>query len=313
MVLLNDTSVAILEKKDEYGVKILRISPYSVNFITKLGRIGGGPDDVLFGVTTVQKDSYNSSTGIWIGDSNTMKFYPYDSVSNTWEEKASNIKKISTKLFPSSNSIVLGDSTLLGVSSSIDNLFFIYSPDNDSLKGYDFYPLDPNPYDHFTSKTVYSCDMALKPDKSRFVLSYELFKSLCIVSLDNLSEPLFLTFKNRPNHRIGTPDGKINIDELRSLPIQYMSVYTTDRFIYALYVDKTGEELSNYSHETSQGMYIHVFNWDGTTYCSLNLGQIVNCFCVDEANNVIYGLDPTAEKNSVFYKFQIPDNILNIK
>jgi hypothetical protein len=151
--------------------------------------------------------------------------------------------------------------------------------------------------------------MNLKPDKSHFVLSYELFKSLCIVSLDKLSEPLFLKFKNTPDPQIGMADGQVVTSDLNRLPIQYIDTYTTDRFIYALYVGKMVEELADFSPETSKGMSIHVFNWDGTPYCSFNLDRIINCLCVDETNHIIYGIDPTAEENSAFFKFPMPEHL----
>jgi hypothetical protein len=314
VLLLSDTTMAIMGKQDDYGVTILKRSKDSVNLITKLGRIGGGPDDVAFGVMNIQRDVHDSSAGIWVSDTRSIKFHPYNKESKSWEEKPSSIKKLSTKLIPNSGSFVLKDSILLGISTSINNQIFIYSPKNKNFDGYDFYPVKQNPYDALMSKTIYSADVELKPDKSHLVLSYERFKSLCIVSLDSLSKPLFLKFKDSPFPEINVDkNGKLNIETMRDLPVQYIDIFTTDHFIYVLYAGKTVEELENFSQESSQGMSIHVFKWDGTAYCLLNLDQIINCICVDEINNVIYGFDPTVEDNSALYQFPIPENVITIQ
>jgi hypothetical protein len=98
------------------------------------------------------------------------------------------------------------------------------------------------------------------------------------------------------------------MDILRNLPLQYLDVYVTDNYIYALYAGLGNAELENHSHGAlSKGVGVHVFKWDGTACCSLNLDRIINCFCVDETNRVIYGIDPTGEDNSTFYRFSIPD------
>jgi hypothetical protein len=312
LLLINDTTIAVTEINDDYGVKILRINRNSLNLKMQLGRKGEGPDDVIFGVTKIQKDIYNSSEGIWIGDSQSMKFHPYHTGLDVWEEGSSCKKKLPHKSIPCSESFVLKDFALLGISTSINSHIFIYSQEKDTLNEYDFYPVSPNPYNYLMSKTVYSGDIRLKPDKSHFVLTYELFKSLCIVDLNKLSEPLFLKFEDTPFPQIGINNGELNIDDIRNLPMQYIDIYTTDNFIYALYAGKTSEELGNFSPGSSQGMSVHIFKWDGTAHCLLNLDRLVNCICVDEVNSVIYGIDPTGEDNSIFYKFSVPENIINL-
>jgi hypothetical protein len=139
-------------------------------------------------------------------------------------------------------------------------------------------------------------------------LAYQWFKSLCIVSPDKPSDPLYIKFDDAPFPQFDAANQQANREILRNLPLQYINLYTTDNHIYVLYANKKGNEIENHSIEAlPQGVSIHVFNWDGTALCSLNLDRIINCFCVDEKNKIIYGIDPTGEENSVFYSFDMPD------
>jgi hypothetical protein len=308
MLLLTDTTIAVTEKKDEYALRILKKGYDSVYLTCKSGRIGQGPGDIASSINSLQKDNYNSIEGVWLSDIKSVKFYRYKVDSSILEYNPVDVKKISPQVFPCNKSYVLKNSDILGVSTAIDNHVFIYSHENDALQKYDFYPVSPNPYDHLVSKTVYSAYLDLKPDKSHFVLAYQWMKSLCIVSLDKLSEPLYIKFKDAPFPQFNATDQHANREIFKNLPLQYINLYTTDNYIYVLYAGKNGSELENHSHEalSQGGVSIHVFYWDGTPVCSLNLDRIINCFCVDEKNNIIYGIDPTGEDNSIFYSFDIP-------
>jgi hypothetical protein len=265
-------------------------------------------------VINVQKDTCNLSEGIWLSDIQSVKFYPYNKENGRWEENPSCMKKLSPKLIPCSNSFMSKKSDIVGISTSVKNHVFMYSTQKDILEGYDYYPVSPNPYDNLSSKTVYSADIDIKPDKSYLVLAYLLFKSVCIVPLDKPEMPLFLGFKDTPFPQLEVNDRKPNLENIRVLPLQYVDIYTTDNFIYALYANKMNNELENHSHEAlkeKEGMSVHIFKWDGTAFCSLNLDRIINCFCVDEINNIIYGLDPTGDENAILYRFPVPKNIIN--
>jgi hypothetical protein len=192
---------------------------------------------------------------------------------------------------------VINNDTLLGKTTAINAQLFIYSPNqnNDEVAGYDFYPIDPNPYNALDSKTIFNGDIEIKPDKSQVVLSYDLLKSITIVSLNNLSKPLSLTFKDTPFPLFS------DLKQALSTPLQYMRLYATNRYIYALYAGKTVDEL-----EKAEGLSVHIFKWDGTAYCELHLDKFINCFCVDENNHLLYGLNPMGEENSDLYRFPLP-------
>jgi hypothetical protein len=308
MLLLDDTAIAVTEKQDEYTLRILKTGTDSVYLIDKSGRIGKGPGDMISSINNLQKDNHNMIEGIWLADIQYMKFFRYKTNSFILENNPVDVKKMSPQVFPCDKSFMLKNFDIIGMSSSIDNQVFIYSDKNDTLQGYDFYPVIPNPYDRLVSKTVYSACSDLKPDKSHLVLAYQWLKSLCIVPLDKLSEPVYIKFNDAPFPQFDATDQKANIETVRNLPLQYINLYTTDKHIYALYAGKKENELENHSHEAlSHGVSIHVFNWDGTALCALNLDRIVNCFCVDEKNKLIYGIDPTGEENSIFYRFDIPE------
>jgi hypothetical protein len=305
MLLLTDTTIAVTEKQDEYALRILKTGIDSVYLAGKAGRIGQGPNDVVSSIIGLQKDNHDSIEGIWVADIQSMKFYDYKT--DIAAEYPVDVKKMPPQVIPCSKSFVLKNSNILGVSTAINDQVFIYSQENNVLQGYNFYPIIPNPYDHLTSKTIYSAYLNLKPDKSHFVLAYQWFKSLCIVSLDKPSEPVYLRFEDAPFPQFDVANQQTNIEIIKGLPLQYINLYTTDNYVYALYAGKKGNDMENHSQEALQGVSVHVFNWDGTAVCSLNLDRIINCFCVDEKNRIIYGIDPTGEDNSIFYSFDIPD------
>jgi hypothetical protein len=306
MLMISANTVAVTESKDEYALRIVKVTADSVYLTSKAGRTGQGPGDVLNGINDLQRDNYNSVEGVWLSDVQSMKFHRYLPESNSLEYKPVEVKKLPADVFPCSRSQVLKNSGILGMSSAINNNIFIYSSENQTLQGYDFYPVNPNPYDKFVSKNVYSARMNLKPDKSQFVLAYQWFKALCIVSLDNLSNPLYITFKDSDFPKFNATDQNANVAIFRKLPLQYIGMYVTDKHIYAMYAGKTGNKMENYSTEAlKDAVSIHVFNWDGSFHCAFNLDRIINCFCVDEQEGVIYGLDPVKEENSAFYRFDI--------
>jgi hypothetical protein len=308
MLLLTDATIAVSDYRSEYALKILKTGKDSVYLAGKYGRTGQGPGDIVSSITSLQKDEHNSKNGVWVSDIQSMKFHPYKANSFIVEDNPSDVKKLSPQVFPCSRSFILKNSDILGFSTSTDNQVFICSHENNALQGYDFYPITPNPYDLFVSKMVYTSYLRLKPDKSHFVLAYQWLKSLCIVSLDKLSEPMYIKFDDAPFPKFNATDQQSNINRAKNLPLQYVNLYTTDNYIYALYADIKEGKLENHSQKAlSKGMSVHVFKWDGTALCSLNLDRIINCFCVDEKNKVIYGIDPTGEDNSIFYSFDIPD------
>ncbi|MDR0536876.1 MAG: TolB-like 6-bladed beta-propeller domain-containing protein [Tannerellaceae bacterium] len=121
--------------------------------------------------------------------------------------------------------------------------------------------------------------MEIKPDKTSLVQVYELYKAIGIIPLNDLQKRLLLKFKNEQFPAI------TKIQETANLPLQYMRVYTTDKYIYALYAGKTVNELM--SGKVTK-LSVHVFGWDGTARCELQLNRLINCFCVDEENTVLY-------------------------
>jgi hypothetical protein len=308
MLLLSDTAIALIEKKNEYALRILKIGCDTICLTNKTGRIGQGPDDIASVLNNLQKDIYDSIEGIWMADVQAMKFHQYMANGGILEYKPVNVKKLPASVFPCSRSFILKNFDILGMTTAIANQIFIYSNENKALEEYNFYPVDTNPYDPLMSKTIYAAYLNLKPDKSHFVLAYQWLQSICIVSLDKLSKPLYFKLKDAIFPKFDITNQNANIEILRNLPLQYLDIYTTDNYIYALYAGKPANELENYSDKAlSQALSIHVFNWDGTAQCSINLDRIINCFCVDEKNNAIYGINPSGEENSIFYRFDMPD------
>jgi hypothetical protein len=301
MTFINDSILALTEGHDDYSIKIVKMKSDSAHLFDRFGHKGEGPGEVHPNVNILQKDVRNGAEGLWIGDTRWIQFHPYNPETGKWEEKYSEKKPLPKHLFPSNKCFLLDNDDLLGSTMAIQHQVYLYSPDEDRTDEYDFYPVSPNPYDVRNSKIVFNGDVEIKPDKSKFVFVYEVLKSIGIVSLDNLSEPVLLRFKDTPFPPVIT-----DIKEIASMPLQYMRLYTTDQYIYALYAGKTVAEI-----EQSEGLTVHVFKWDGTAHCELHLNTLVNCFCVDEKNGFLYGINPMGEDNSTLYRFSLPKDMFN--
>jgi hypothetical protein len=299
MNFLDDSTIAIAELQDEYAVHIFRVSGDTLHLTDRLGHKGEGPNEIRFNANTLQKDTYNQSEGVWIGDSRWVQFHPYHKEPDTWDDKYAEIKRLPSNLFPATECFIMENDYLLGTSSAIDRQVFLYSLTNDSISEYDFYPVSSNSYNPRDSKNVFSGAMEIKPDKSKFVFAYTFGKALSVVSVQNMSEPMYITFKGAPFPQHVTPQ------ELENLPIQYIRLYTTDNFIYALYAGKMVKDLENAGE--SQPLSVHVFKWDGTAHCELQLNQLINCLCVDEKTRSLYGINPMAEESSECYRFALPE------
>lgn len=297
MLFLNDSTIAITEIKDDYGVKIFNIQTNHIHLIDKLGHKGEGPNEIKSNVNTIQNDTLNQDEGLWISDARCMQFHSYNIERDDWNENFSKKIPLPLMLSPVSKCFVISEDCLLGNTIKVDEQVFIYSPNEENTKYYSFYPIRPNLYDKHESKMFFGGDMEIKPDKTSFVLAYELFKAICIIPLDNPEENILLTFKDSPFPK------NVNIQNMSSYPLQYLRIYTTNQYIYVLYAGKTIETLN----EDSTTLSIHVFGWDGTAYCKLQLDRLINCFCVSKDNKILYGINPTHEENSICYRFTLPE------
>jgi hypothetical protein len=82
----------------------------------------------------------------------------------------------------------------------------------------------------------------------------------------------------------------------------YMWLFTTDKYIYALF---HGQSSSNYSKDLIP-TEIRVFNWEGNPIAQLNIPEYLLTFSVDEDNGFIYGVSFFQEK-AIRYPFSLDE------
>lgn len=149
---------------------------------------------------------------------------------------------------------------------------------------------------------------------SRFSTSLarnQAYNSLYVASPDGERVAVFYQYIRR--FRIYTSDGKLETDNVldiqpgERLPdvdsekcyIHPIALYATNRYIYALNLDMTAQEIGGRKKNPT----IQVFDWAGHPVKQYQLDCFVSSFVVDEPNRVIYAT--FVEDENHIYKFNL--------
>ena len=81
--------------------------------------------------------------------------------------------------------------------------------------------------------------------------------------------------------------------------LYYSCENSTDRYLYALYVNQP-EEKRQYHTGNEE---IHIYNWDANPIANIIISENIMCFAVDEKYKCLYGLT-SDEKSSNYFTYQ---------
>lgn len=248
------------------------------NYIKSCGSKGKGPDEILHPLCFARNCISNLcvfdplKTRLSIYDIDNCIKSKYSKPEKIIEFESSNIKNLSySKLYWFDN---LNDTTFLFIGNFEKDRLRIFnshgqlvnSIGNYAAFNYNKLPLGLNNY-------LANGLISLKPDKSKVAIVLQYYNAIEIYSLQN-NEQKFISI------------GELQINRKSVQPINwtrtYIGIYTTDKYIYALY---NGFKIED---KQLEGKEIHVLSWDGQIIGKYILDYPISTFFVDEQKGLIY-------------------------
>jgi hypothetical protein len=252
--------------------------------VSKFGKLGQGPDEILGTVTTTS-----------IVDKNTISFFePNKSILYTidYEDltdplltevlsvKGKNIitlTPISSELFIATGLFEQGRYMLLDKSGKILSYHFDYPPfPNDEI------------FTNAHKALAFQGDLAVRPDGKRFFFACEdseVFEIVEITRNNNLNK-IYEFYGELGNYK-PEGDGKNSISAAlsRHSKTKFIDSYCTQDYIYLLYANKV---IGDNIYDAYLANTILVFDWDGNAVKLLNLDTVVSNIAIDENDRYLY-------------------------
>lgn len=266
----------------EHNEKLIYIYTNDGEFITSVGNKGRASDEMLSISFNGQKSELESV--IYAIDANGMKNIEIDI------QKSIDINKLvfnkSYKTLPYSiNSFIKDDSTLL-VEQVVENNYIFHQLCKDEIyESKDMYDPADNSFILYRGFCSYS------PLKNKAVWAMNSINSIYIIDLDTWSKKTISVY-TKPNM-----NNVINPKTKTAYHRYYCNVATTDKYIYALYMDQQKED----SYSKEKEMEIHVLDWDGKLIHKLIVDKYIIRLTVDNDDQYIYAMDI----NDNIYKLSI--------
>lgn len=269
LFLLKEHLIVLNEKTDTlfqmFGMPDLK---YQGQFGIK----GEGPED--FTLPSIQAVSQDKQ-GFTLNDMNRLK-----SISVVGSEP--HISSVTLPYeFPYFNGLVKLKDSLYCCNAGYEaeyELRFLYPDGNYKDKGE--YPegVKPRFKSILTRNQAYNSLLIAKPDGARLAVFYQHARRFRIYDADGELKT----------------DNILNVSPCQELPagndseryIHPIFLYATDRYIYALNLDMTSEEIENRTGNPN----IQIFDWEGHPVKQYHLDCYISSFAVDEQNGCIYGV-----------------------
>lgn len=170
-----------------------------------------------------------------------------------------------------------------GGSFSTGKRFLIYDNANHFVKETGNYPTIDIPCGELAEICQYGEEIRVKPDKSKFVIASYIGGILEIFDLQHLPDSIPRVMEKIYYRPIYEKDvsGTINTSEKNIYGFE--NIYVTDNAIYALLFDHHNPELIFPNK-------IIVYDWNGKWITGYALDCMLHSLCIDERNNLIYGM-----------------------
>lgn len=170
-----------------------------------------------------------------------------------------------------------------GGSFSTGKRFLIYDNANHFVKETGNYPTIDIPCGELAEICQYGEEIHVKPDKSKFVVASYIGGILEIFDLQHLPDSIPRVMEKIYYRPIYEKDKSGMINTSEKTIYGFETIYVTDNAIYALLFDYHNPELIFPNK-------IIVYDWNGKWITGYALDCMLHSLCVDEKNNLIYGM-----------------------
>lgn len=297
LALLGD-KIIISEPQCDTLFKLISIYDPSMHY--SLGTKGRGPGEFLSPTlrrSRLQEDS----------DSTFQLFDPFKKILYRFQWKDAYYTgkpEITSRVYaPASMQIVtnliqVGDSSFIGTSTGIQNVFFSWDLKNDSavLCGESDFVKPPGNFPETFIPYLFTSSLTTNKENGRTALAYYLYDILDIY--DNQGE-LIRRIKGSAN--IDFPEIKAGSGSFSSdkATLYYDDIYSTDNYIYSLYYGFTESSLEDPEKRNELYSKVIVYSWEGDIVDRYKIDGIVTSICV-AGDSLLYGLRPLDYMNPLF-------------
>jgi hypothetical protein len=282
--------------EDVYDGKALTLLDVETGrIVNRLLSVGGGPDEVLPGSGRMSYSQENRELyrfQIQSGD-----FYTYAVPAFGRAEEWIPERKSSVRLADRPANAVAMSEALVGIGPFEDGRYHVYDKNGTFVSAAGSYPFEGEKIDYIPRFFLYQGYFCAQPGGNRFAQGCSYSDHLEFYEIENGIRPI--KQYGSTDVRASFGDNRIILDD--NCLLGYKGSYATESYCYMLYSGRT------YAENRRQKMwakYIFVFDWNGRFVRSFVADKLIYSFCVDEKNEVIYGIGMHKEEYALM-KFKI--------
>lgn len=242
------------------------------DFIASVGTKGRASTEMLGITFSGQKDESKST--LYAIDVNVVKNVGID-ISRSVDEGRLRFDSQYQTLPYSLNSFVKDDTTLLVEQLSGNNYMLNYLYSNEIALTKELYTPNSEAF------MLYRAFCGYSPIKGKMVWAMNSVNSINLIDLESWTKRS-LSVYTEPDF-----DGAINPKTKLPYHRYYCNIATTEKFIYALYMDQSKED----SYTKRKGMEIHVLDWDGNMKNKFVVDEYIIRITVSGDDRYIYAMD----------------------
>ena len=269
-----DTRLLILDRYENYTLTIIDTKNYK-----SIGRelpIGGGPGEVTWPLfVTISTNGKR----LFVFRRNSFIFNTYDFS----DDKLSFIDNVHIKKSPAH--AVPIENGFVGIGMMFENgRYGIYNNQGDLIQETGVYPNYGKSKDHISRYFIDQGYLCSHPNGTHFALGTSNSDNVEFFSCKNGEIQLLKRYgKGIVNAEMDNNILKIEESNITG----YKGTYTSEKYCYMLY---SGKPYGDNPNQSLWAENIFVFDWNGNFVKSYRLDNEIRYFCVDESNNVIYGV-----------------------
>lgn len=297
LALLGD-KIIISEPQCDTLFKLISIYDPSMHY--SFGTKGRGPGEFLSPTLRRSRLQYDSDSTFRIFDPFKKILYrlQWKDSYDTGKPEITPGVYVPASLQIVTNLIQLGDSSFIGTSTGIQNVFFSWDLKNDStvLCGEPDFVKPPGNFPEKFIPYLFTSALTTNRENGRTAVAYYLYDILDIY--DNQGE-LIRRIKGSAN--IDFPEIKAGSASFSSdkATLYYNDIYSTDNYIYSLYYGFTESSLEDPEIRNELYSKVIVCSWEGDIIERYKIDGIVTSICV-AGDSLLYGLRPLDYLNPLF-------------